>query len=51
MVPILLTIAVFVALKLATMVTSATHLGDLLMPSRWLIGAVTLALITWLIRD
>jgi hypothetical protein len=49
--PILLAISVFVALRLSTMVTSAIHLGDLFTPSRWLMGAVALVLITWLIRD
>lgn len=48
---ILLVAAVIVAWILSTTVDQLPSLGQLLVPSKWVVGAVLLWLATWLMRD
>lgn len=48
---VLLIICVVVAWTMSTALDSLPHLGQLLVPSPWLVGATALVVATWLMRD
>jgi hypothetical protein len=48
---VLLIVCVVVAWAMTTVLDSLPHLGQLLVPSRWLVGAAALVVATWLMRD
>ncbi len=48
---ITLIICVVVAWAVSTAIDSLTHLGQLLVPSPWLVGAIALIIATWIMRD
>ncbi len=48
---LMLTICVIAAWSMATLVNSLPHLGQLLVPSPWLLGGIALIVTTWLMRE
>jgi hypothetical protein len=48
---VILIICVAASQAIAILVNSLTHLGQLLVPSPWLIGGAALVLTTWIMRD
>ncbi|MBE9109005.1 hypothetical protein IQ273_06185 [Nodosilinea sp. LEGE 07298] len=48
---ILLLICIAGTWAIAQTVDSLTHLGNLLVPSPWLLGGIALVVVTWLMRD
>lgn len=48
---LILVICVAVAWIFASLVDSLPHLGQLLVPSPWLLGGIALVATTWLMRD
>ncbi|MBW4462938.1 MAG: hypothetical protein KME47_22275 [Nodosilinea sp. WJT8-NPBG4] len=48
---VMLTICVLTTWAIAHVVNSLTHLGQLLVPSPWLLGGIALVLTTWIMRD
>jgi hypothetical protein len=48
---VLLILCVAAAWTISTIVDSLPSLGQLLVPSPWLLGAALLVLVTWLMRD
>ncbi|MGB3136461.1 MAG: hypothetical protein WBG38_15670 [Nodosilinea sp.] len=46
-----MTVLVAAAWAACQSINSITHLGHLLVPSPWLLGATALATATWLMRD
>lgn len=48
---VLLMVCVAASQAIALLVNSLTHLGELLVPSPWLIGGMALVLTTWIMRD
>lgn len=48
---VLLIVCVVAAWIISTALDSLPHLGQLLVPSRWLVGITALAVATWLMRD
>ncbi len=48
---VILIIFAVAAWAIATVVDSLPHLGQLLVPSPWLLGGIALILATWLLGD
>ncbi|MGG6241365.1 hypothetical protein ACQ4N7_22300 [Nodosilinea sp. AN01ver1] len=48
---ILLLICIVSTWAIAHTIDSLTHLGQLLVPSPWLLGGIALVITTWLMRD
>lgn len=48
---VLLILCTVAAWAIATVIDSLPHLGQLLVPSPWLVGGGLLILATWLMRD
>ena len=48
---ILLLICIVGTWAIAHTIDSLTHLGQLLVPSPWMLGGIALVAVTWLMRD
>lgn len=48
---VMLIICAIVTWAIAHVVNSVTHLGQLLIPSPWLVGGIALVLVTWIMHD
>jgi hypothetical protein len=48
---VMLIICAMVTWATAHVINSLTHLGQLLIPSPWLVGGIALVVITWIMRD